>query len=287
MLPLNILLVLLLVAILFFMLVAIVLLIFLGFRKSKSRKEHFAALVISSSGSPLPDVDVKLGNEIATTNSYGKAEFDISAGQYDMSISAAGHVDFRKTVRTGDQRIVTVKLSKDRAFPETKQLEDAVSAARLGREEIGTGYNPSIPDYMLGLCMEINQLSLEEMRTQPDQAARSECLRTAAVAISQITQGMVERRNLSLYAKSKSKKPKQVQVPDFRSPDIIEAKAKLSSVDSMITGRAGKKAISPPLVLWKIAERLLSKPTVFNIKLATLLLDSSEKMIKELGDYLL
>ncbi|MFH1447320.1 MAG: carboxypeptidase-like regulatory domain-containing protein [Candidatus Micrarchaeota archaeon] len=287
MLPDNIILLLVLAAVFIFILIALAVLIFLGFRKSKDIRQPLTIIVASSSGLPMPNVDVKIGNDIETTNSYGKVQFHLRRGEYEVTITANGHAEFRKTIRAWDRKVLTVRLSRDKAHPELKQLEEIMESVRRGREEIGSGYNQTIPDYLSNVCIAVHDMVIEELKNQSDDTVKSECLKSAVTAIMQTSQGMVERRNLSLYAKAKNKKAKSIELPRMGPADIVEAKKKLSAVDSMITDRAGKKAISPPLVLWKTSQKLLSKPTIFNTKLATFLLDSAEKMINELGDYLL
>ena len=282
----QILLVLILLAVLALILLAVLALIFLGIRKSKGSKVPFSILVISSSSSPLEGVDVKLGEEIAVTDPYGKANYVTEPGERELLVISDGHADFRQKVRVAEGKMFQVRLLKDKPLPEAKELEEAISSARKGREEIGNGYNPAIPDYLFNVCLAVHKLALDEARSESDPKVRSESLKSAALTISQTSKGMIERRNLSLYAKAKGKKARSVELPVPRSPDISSAKQKLGQVDLLITQSTGKSAIYPPQILWKTAQKLLANPTVFNIGLATFLLDSAEKMIAELGDYL-
>ncbi len=261
-------------------------LIFLGIRKSKAGKGPFTVLVISASGEPLEGTDVKLGTDVSITDAYGKAAFEVEKGELELFILAEGHAELRQRIRIGESRLLQVRLLKDKPSPDARELEEAISSARKGREEIGNGYNQAIPDYLFNVCLAVHKIGLEEARSQSDPKLRSEALKSASFAIAQTARGMIERRNLSLYAKAKGKKPRAVELPAPRSPDIFSAKQKLSQVDLLITHSAGKGAIYPPLILWKTAQKLLVNPTVFNIRLSMFLLDSAEKMIVELDDYL-
>ncbi len=266
--------------------IGIIALIFFGIKHSKEKTQSFKVLAVSSEGFPMGGVDVKFGDKISVTDSYGKANFEIQPGEYELLIIADGHSEFRQKVRTGDRKLYSAKLSKEVLRPEMKQLENAISLARSAREEIGASYNPTIPDYMFNICLAMHKMALDEARAQSDGKLRSESLKSTVFAISQVSKGMVERRNLALYANAKGKRTHATELPIPSTPDIFTARAKLVQVDILITKQAGKSAISPPLVLWKTAQKLLFTPSVFNIKLATFLLDSAEKMVIELYDYL-
>ncbi|MFH0817177.1 MAG: hypothetical protein V1909_00925 [Candidatus Micrarchaeota archaeon] len=282
----KIILILLLAFVFLFILASVAVLIFFGIKKSKEKKSPFSVLVASSSGSPLEGVDVKLGEDVAVTDSYGKALFNSGPGEKELLIIAQGHSDFRQKVRLSESSMFHAKLVKDKPLPEAKELEEAIASARRGREEIGAGYNQTIPDYLFNICLAVHKMGIDWAKSESDQAIRSDSLKSAAFTISQTEKGMIERRNLSLYAKAKGKKIRAVELPPPRSPDIFAAKQKLGQVDLLITHSAGKSAIYPPLILWKTAQKLLNSPTVFNLRLSTFLLDSAEKMIGELDDYL-
>ena len=273
--------------VLLLLILGVIALILMGMKKSKEKKERFTILVVSHSDSPLGGVDIRLGNEIATTDQYGKAQFEILPGEYELLIVADGHVDLKQKIRVSEKKNHTVRLVREGVPAEFRQLEGAISSARRSREEIGTGYNPTLPDYLFNICLAVHKMAIEEYRGQQDGKLRSECLKSAFFSVSQVAKGMVERRNLAMYAKSKGKKPRALELPQLRSPDIFAARAKLVHVDALITNLAGKNAIHPPLLLWKTAQKLLATPSVFNIRIATFLLDSAEKMTIELGDYLL
>jgi len=267
--------------------IGLIVLIFFGIKRSKEKTQSFTVLAVSGEGSPMGGVDVKLGDKISVTDSYGKANFEIQPSEeYELFIIADGHSEFRQKVRTGDRKLYSAKLSKEVLRPEMKQLENTISLARSAREEIGASYNPTIPDYMFNICLAMHKMALDEARAQSNGKLRSESLKSSAFAISQVSKGMVERRNLALYANAKGKRAHAGELPLPSTPDIFTARAKLVQVDTLITKQAGKSAISPPLVLWKTAQKLLFTPSVFNIKLATFLLDSAEKMVIELYDYL-
>ncbi|MFH1470167.1 MAG: hypothetical protein ABIF01_00300 [Candidatus Micrarchaeota archaeon] len=268
------------------MLIALLILLYFGITRSNKRRRQFSILVVSSSGEPLEGVDVKLGDEVGVTGSYGKASFHPQPGEKELHIIAESHAEFRQKIKVGDEPLYHARLQKDRPTQESKSLEEAVSSARGSREEIGTGYNPAIPDFMFNLCLAIHKMALDEVRSESGAKARSESQKSAAFAITSIAKGMVERRNLSLYAKAKGKKPRTVELPSLRTPDLISARQKLAQVDLLITHSTGKSAIYPPLVLWKTAQKLLLTPSVFNLRLAAFILDSAEKMIAELGDFL-
>ncbi len=282
----QLILVIVLLSLLALIMLAVLALIFFGIRKSKDTRVQFSVLVVSSSGAPLEGVDVKLGDEIAVTDSYGKANFAADPGEKELLIITDGHAEFRQKIRVGEEKLFQARLAKDKPLPEAKELEEAISSARRGRQEIGNGYNPAIPDYLFNICLAVHKLAIDEAKSESDSKVRSESLKSAAYTVSQTSKGMIERRNLSLYAKAKGRKTRAVELPAPRSPDIFSAKQKLGQVDLLITHSTGKSSIFPPLILWKTAQKLLANPTVFNIRLATFLLDSAEKMIAELGDYL-
>ncbi len=260
-------------------------LIYFGLKRSRETQEKITVMVSTQAGSPLEGADVKLGERIASTDSYGKAEFELPRGEHELLVMAEGCEEFRQKIRAGSRKLVYAKLLPEKKNPELRRLEKALSEARRARDEIGLGYNPTIPEFMFRICLEVHRAALEEARSQQDKKLRAQAIRSAELAISQTAKGMVERRNLSLYAKAKGKKEKEVMLPGFRTPDLSDAKKKLSVVDFLITQLAGKNAIYSPLVLWKTSQKLLAEPTIFNLKLSAFLLDSAEKMIAELGDY--
>ncbi len=286
MLPPNAILILAILVFLSLIVIAVIALIFFGLRKSKSEKKDFRILLISASGSPMSGVDVKLGKDIVPSDSYGKAHFKLNPGRYELFISIKGYDEIKKTIDTSDKKMETIRMSKGTVSIELKKLDRSLDSVRKAREEIGSGYNQTIPDYLFSICKAVYDLSLEELSNQSDSKEKSRCANIASSTILQISGGLVERRNLSIYAKAKKKKLKSILLPGTPTPDILEAKNKLSAIDTLLTEKAGKKAISPPLVLWKISQELLEKPDVFNITLSMFLLDSTEKMVKELGDYL-
>ncbi|MCX6777825.1 MAG: hypothetical protein NT157_02975, partial [Candidatus Micrarchaeota archaeon] len=197
----------------------------------------------------------------------------------EQTVRAQAGEAYGKTVaRLHEDAAVTVRLRKG---GETNDIEREFERVKNAYEEIGESYNKTIPAYLLSVCGGVMDMALAAGEGE----GRKKRWATAQKAIRRIGEGMAERRNLTQYAKAGGLPFVKLEAPAWRGLRGDGAGEKLAALDRRITKEVGKRTFHPAGVLWETA-RSISKSGKGDADIAAFILASCERMLDNLGNYL-
>ncbi|MDI6730780.1 MAG: carboxypeptidase-like regulatory domain-containing protein [Candidatus Altarchaeum sp.] len=250
--------------------------------------------VRTPSGIPLNNAKILIGGQKSkqevNTNSEGMCTLTIPNGEYLLSIekdlceSQTKHITIIRDEKFEINLIPTAKITPE----QRNKLQLAYCMVLNAYNEIHSGYERTIPKYFVKVAEKI----VREIEKQAENVnfnsneeydrAMNDYIRAAEISMNILAVGMLENRNVLLYAKL-SQYEKEISppvLPDVEKISISDAYRILSEVDNVLIYEIRNISTYPVAVLWKTAKTLLNEPNEASAHIGGIFLKAAEFMLK-------
>ncbi|MFN3527745.1 MAG: hypothetical protein ACK4YO_01415, partial [Candidatus Altarchaeaceae archaeon] len=266
------------------------------FKKVPSGENTIEILVTTPNNIPVKNAKIYIGDKERKgteiiTNSDGICTLTLPNGEYIIYIEKNLCEPAVKHIKVGKENkrfhfFVTpsVSLSTD----QKRKLQEIYSSVLNAFNEISTSYERTIPKYIVKIAEKIikeverqgeniNFETEEEYRRNIDAY-----INAAEISMRNFSSGMLENRNIILYAKLASieKEIDPPDPPDVGKMSISQTLNLLSEIDNVLIYEIRNITIYPAAFLWKTAKILLENPTEANAHIAGIILNATDFMLK-------
>lgn len=250
--------------------------------------------VRTPSGIPVKNAKILIGGEKSKqevkTNNDGICTLTIPKGEYLLSVekdlceSQIKHITIAKNERFEINLVPTVKLTPE----QRNRLQQAYSMVLNAYNEIHSGYERTIPKYFVKVAEKV----VKEIEKQAEnvnfnskeeyEQNMNDYIKAAEISMKILSAGMLENRNVLLYAKlSQSENEIDPPIfPDVEKISISDAYRILSEVDNVLIYEIRNISTYPVAVLWKTAKTLLNEPNEASAHIGGIFLKAAEFMLK-------
>ncbi|OQX19762.1 MAG: hypothetical protein BWK75_05360 [Candidatus Altiarchaeales archaeon A3] len=250
--------------------------------------------VRTPSGIPLNNAKILIGSQKSkqeiNTNSEGMCTLTIPKGEYllnaekDLCESHMRHITINRNEKFEINLIPTAKITPE----QRNKLQLAYSMVLNAYNEIHSGYERTIPKYFVKVAekvvMEIEKQAENVNFNSKEEYEKvmNDYIRAAEISMKLIANGMLENRNILLYAKlSRNEKEIEPQaLPDVEKISISDAYRILSEVDNVLIYEIRNISTYPVAVLWRVAKHLLNEPNDASAHIGGIFLKAAEFMLK-------
>jgi len=250
--------------------------------------------VQTPAGIPVSNAKILIGNQKnrqeVRTNSEGTAIFTIPKGEYFLSIekelceTQIKHI----TVNNNEKFVINV-IPAVKITPEQRnRLQNAYSMVLGAYNEIHSSYEKTIPKYFVKVAERV----VKEIEKQAENVnfnskeeyenAMNKYISAAETSMKILSAGMLENRNILLYAKlsQTSKEIDPPELPPIEKISISDAYKILSEIDNVLIYEIRNIWVYPVAVLWKVAKTLLNEPGDASAHIGGIFLKAAEFMLK-------
>lgn len=235
-------------------------------------------------------IESQKSRQEVNTNSEGMSTLIVPKGEYLLSIerdlceSQMKHIAINKN----EKFEITLSLAAKITPEQRNRLQLAYGTVLNAYNEIHSGYERTIPKYFVKVAEKV----VKEIEKQVENVnfnskeeydkVMNEYINAAEISMKILATGMLENRNILLYAKL-SQNEMEIEPPIFQDVEkisISDAYRILSEVDNVLIYEIRNISIYPVAVLWRIAKRLLDEPTDASAHIGGIFLKSAEFMLK-------
>lgn len=250
--------------------------------------------VLTPSGIPLNNAKILIGSQKSKqevkTNSNGMCTLTIPKGEYLLSIekdlceSQMRHITINMNEKVVINLIPTTKITPE----QRNKLQLAYSMVLNAYNEIHIGYERTIPKYFV----KVSEKVVKEIEKQAEnvnfnsneeyEKVMNDYIKAAEISMNILAVGMLENRNVLLYAKL-SRYEKEIEppvLPDVEKISISDAYRILSEVDNVLIYEIRNISTYPVAVLWRAAKHLLNEPNDASAHIGGIFLKAAEFMLK-------
>ncbi|CEG12207.1 hypothetical protein MSIBF_A2020029 [groundwater metagenome] len=243
---------------------------------------------------PLNNAKILIGGQKSkqevNTNSEGICTLTIPKGEYllsiekDMCESQMKHITIIRNEKFEINLIPTAKITPE----QRNKLQPAYSMVLNAYNEIHSGYERTIPKYFVKIAEKV----VREIEKQAENVnfnskeeydrTMNDYIRAAEISMNILAVGMLENRNVLLYAKL-SQYEKEIDppvLPDVEKISISDAYRILSEVDNVLIYEIRNISTYPVAVLWRTAKTLLNEPNEASAHMGGIFLKAAEFMLK-------
>jgi len=243
---------------------------------------------------PVKNAAITIGENTIYTDNQGLCTLTLQNGEYVLTVEKNLSEKVTKHIRVEKNDKIEIILFPllSLSVEDRDRVQQAYSMVLNAFNEIHSGYDRMIPKYMKKVAekivKEIEKQSSSVNFASPEEYKKAieEYVRAAEISMPIIASGMVERRNMLLYAKLSEISPNERdedpdELPDFEKMSISDAMRRLSDIDNTLIYEITNITIYPVAALWKSAKTLLENPNEANANIAGIILSSAEKMLKD------
>ncbi|PKP59811.1 MAG: hypothetical protein CVT88_04605 [Candidatus Altiarchaeales archaeon HGW-Altiarchaeales-1] len=250
--------------------------------------------VRTPSGIPLNNAKILIGSQKSrqevNTNSEGMCTLTVPKGEYllsaekDLCESQMRHITINRNEKVVINLIPTAKITPE----QRNKLQLAYSMVLNAYNEIHSGYERTIPKYFVKVAekvvMEIEKQAENVNFNSKEgyEKVMNDYIRAAEISMKILANGMLENRNILLYAKL-SQYEKEIEpqaLPDVEKISISDAYRILSEVDNVLIYEIRNISTYPVAVLWRAAKHLLNEPNDASAHIGGIFLKAAEFMLK-------
>lgn len=253
--------------------------------------------VKAPSGIPIKNAKILIGNQKnkqeVITNNEGMSTLTVPKGEYLLSVekdlceSQMKHITINRNEKFEINLTPVAKITPE----QRNRLQMAYAMVLNAYNEIHSGYERTIPKYFVKVAEKV----IKEIERQADNVnfnskeeydkAMNEYIDAAEISMKILATGMLENRNVLLYAKlsQNEKEIEPIEPPalqDVEKISISDAYRTLSEVDNVLIYEIRNISTYPVAVLWKAAKRLLDEPTDASAHIGGIFLKAAEFMLK-------
>jgi len=250
--------------------------------------------VKTPSGIPINNAKILIGGQKSKqevkTNSEGICTLTVPKGEYllnvekDLCESQMKHITISMNEKFEINLIPTVKITPE----QRNRLQTAYAMVLNAYNEIHSGYERTIPKYFVKVAEKV----VREIEKQSENVnfnskgeydiAMNNYIRAAEISMNILAAGMLENRNVLLYAKLSQyeKETEPPALPDVEKISISDAYRILSEIDNTLIYEIRNISTYPVAVLWRAAKRLLNEPNDASAHIGGIFLKAAEFMLK-------
>lgn len=242
----------------------------------------------------VKNAGITIGENTVYTDNCGLCTLTLQNGEYIMTVEKSLSEKLTKHIRVekNDKIDVILSPSLSLSVEDKDRVQRSYGQVLNAFNEIHSGYDRMIPKYMKKVAerivkeIEKQSSSVNFTSSEEYKKAIEEYVRSAEISMPIIASGMIERRNVLLYAKLSDISPNEKnedpdELPDFERMSISDAMRRLSEIDNTLIYEITNITIYPVAALWKSAKTLLENPNEANAHIAGIILSSAEKMLKD------
>jgi len=245
-------------------------------------------------GIPINNAKILIGSQKSKqevkTNIDGMCTLTIPKGEYLLSVEKdlcepqTRHITINKNERVIINLIPIAKITSE----QRNRLQLAYSMILNTYNEIHSGYERTIPKYFVKVAEKV----VKEIEKQAEnvnfnskeeyEKVMNDYIRAAEISMNIVAIGMLENRNVLLYAKL-SRYEKEIEppvLPDIEKISISDAYRILSEVDNVLIYEIRNISTYPIAVLWRAAKHLLNEPNDASAHIGGIFLKAAEFMLK-------
>lgn len=250
--------------------------------------------VKTKEGIGVNNAAITIGGQTVYTDNFGSCTLTLQNGEYIMEVekSLSGKLTRHLRVEKNDKIEIILTPSLTMGVEEKERAQRAYGQVLTAFNEIHSGYDRMIPKYMKKVAekvmKEIEKQSSNVNFTSEEEYKKtiSDYIRSAEICMPIIASGILERRNILLYAKLSEVLPDEkdddpADPPEVGRISVSDAMTLLSEIDNTLIYEITNITIYPTAALWKSAKKLLENPNEANAHIAGIILAAAKKMLED------